>query len=73
MANPSVHSAVVVLLVAVAAVANAPSPALALTDERAAAAAPQWFDETVYRPNCLRIEYDEVCLFDPCGANCGPR
>jgi len=72
MANPSLHGAVV-LLVAVAAVASAPGWARARSDDMAAAAIPQSLDQTIYRPNCARVEYDEVCLFDPCAADCGPR
>ena len=70
MANPSVHG-VVVLLAAVAAVAGAPGPAHARSDEMAAV--PPRLDQTVYRPNCARVEYDEVCLFDPCAADCRPQ
>ncbi|HUI95902.1 MAG TPA: hypothetical protein VLX44_09135 [Xanthobacteraceae bacterium] len=72
MANPSVHG-VVVLLVGVAAVAGAPGPAHARSDEMAVAETPQWVEQTVYRPNCPRVEYDEACLFDPCSADCEPH
>jgi len=72
MANPSLHGAVV-LLAAFAAVANAPGPAHARSEETAAAAIPHWLDQTVYRPNCARVEYDEACLFDPCAAACEPH
>jgi hypothetical protein len=72
MANPRIQGAVV-LLVAVAAVASAPGPAHGRSDETAAAAIPQWLDQTIYRPNCARVEYDEICLFDPCATGCEPQ
>ena len=73
MANSSVQS-IVVLLAAVAAVSAVSGPARARPDTTATSAIPRWLDQTtVYRPNCPRVEYDEVCLFDGCAADCRGR
>ncbi len=30
-------------------------------------------DQTVYRPNCPGVEYDQRCLFDGCAPDCDRR
>jgi len=72
MVNLSSRAAIA-LLAALAVVASAPGPARAMSDAVANAAAPQWLDQTIYRPNCPRVEYDEHCLFEGCAADCMRR
>ena len=61
------------LLVAAAVVASGPGPAHARSDAMSDAAVPQSFDQTVYRPTCPQVEYDQHCLFDGCASGCGRR
>lgn len=69
-ANSRKHS-VVVLAFAVAVGVSA--SAHARSETTANAATPHWLDQTVYRPNCPRAEYDRDCLLDGCSPGCGRR
>lgn len=78
MANSTANSTansrayrVVVLVFAVAVGGSA--PAHARSETTANAAPPRWLDQTVYRPNCPRAEYDKDCLLDGCSPGCGRR
>ena len=53
---------VVVIVAAMAAAAL--TPAHAASDWRVAQAAPQWVDQTVYRPNCPKTDCDCDCRVD---------
>jgi hypothetical protein len=81
MANPSVSNRpgvrrgrdVVAVLLVAAALVGVTGSAGAASQALGNASIPHWFDQTVYRPNCLQIEYDQHCLFDGCAWECGPR
>jgi hypothetical protein len=68
MANSRRHR-VAVLVFAIAIGASALAHARA--DITPNAATPHWLDQTVYRPNCPRAEYDKDCLLDGCSPGCG--
>ncbi|HEU5276244.1 MAG TPA: hypothetical protein VFU97_21490 [Xanthobacteraceae bacterium] len=72
MMNSSVLSLIALLLAALL-VKTAVVPAHARSDTVADVSGPQWVDQTVYRPNCSRVEYDQRCIFDACTSDCGRR
>jgi len=72
MAKSSVRR-IVALLLAVSVVGSGPLPAHARSDAMGTTAVPRGLDQTVYRPNCPRAEYDGQCLRDGCAMDCRAR
>lgn len=72
MMNSSVLS-VIALLIAAIVIKSVAVPAHARSDTIADVAGRQWIDQTIYRPNCSRVEYDQRCLFDACTSACESR
>lgn len=67
MMNPSVTS-LLTLLIAALLVETLTGPAHA-RDAVGNLAVIQSIDQTVYSPNCPRVEYDQRCLFDACASD----
>lgn len=72
MMNSSVLSLIALLLAALL-VKTAVVPAHARSDTVADRSGPVWIDQTVFRPTCLRVEYDQRCVFDVCASDCERR
>lgn len=72
MMNSSVLSLIALLLAALL-VKTAVVPAHARSDTVADRSGPVWIDQTVFRPTCSRVEYDQRCVFDVCASDCERR
>ncbi len=71
MMNSSVLSLVALLIVAL--LVKTLTGAAYAREAGADLAVVRSFDQTVYRPNCPQVEYDQRCLFEACAPGCERR